>query len=473
MRPDRAVRIALPVSLVLAAVFSTASLAAPQPPDVEAATLAEALAANPDDAAGWIRLADLQRIMGYDRLARESFQEAARAIKTLPKDEQRAMAAPYYTSRAWLEYSATDWAATLDCAELAVTFDGGIEAKLLRALARAVQPRLDMEGANHFLREEHGTGLKNGARNWGWLSLTYAHYHREPWSPVAILNIDGARPGANWGEQLCRRDYGAIFEEAGYIDRAAEFYTMGADRSEIALGTWATRREGRSTLARATDPLLPFWTNPDGGYVEGSLPAYTAFACDQVLAAGPPQDRDRWAENLGDGAARCLAIHQSHPWPWLWRAIAWQVKGQKTRADADLGQAVAEYEKAGVTEPLLDYALGRRHLEAERYAAALPLLQGAVDGRPDLAAPWSDLGLARAMTGDREGALAAFDRALAITPTSATALHNRGMLHLRDKRFAEALADLAQAAEVAPGDPQVIADLQLAHSLAGAGKAPD
>ncbi|MEN8005763.1 MAG: tetratricopeptide repeat protein [Candidatus Krumholzibacteriota bacterium] len=75
---------------------------------------------------------------------------------------------------------------------------------------------------------------------------------------------------------------------------------------------------------------------------------------------------------------------------------------------------------------------------------------------------WADLGLARIMSQDKEGALIAFDKAVVLSPDSAVALHNRGMLHLQEGRTKAALDDLARAAEIAPQDQQIVTDFQRA-----------
>ncbi len=102
----------------------------------------------------------------------------------------------------------------------------------------------------------------------------------------------------------------------------------------------------------------------------------------------------------------------------------------------------------------------------EKYLAAIPHLETASDGLPHLAACWSDLGLARVMSSDHEGALTAYDKALNIAPDMAVALHNRGMIHLQSGRNDLALEDLMRAAELAPEDPQVVTDLQRAIAAA-------
>jgi hypothetical protein len=59
-------------------------------------------------------------------------------------------------------------------------------------------------------------------------------------------------------------------------------------------------------------------------------------------------------------------------------------------------------------------------------------------------------GLRRAWQGDSEEAIAAFDRAIAVTPKSALAYLNRGLIHEQEGELDQALADLDQAVRLSP-----------------------
>lgn len=208
---------------------------------------------------------------------------------------------------------------------------------------------------------------------------------------------------------------------------------------------------------------MPFWTNSDDGYVTGSLMAYTDFAWERMIHASHHDERHRWAVHVADGASRCLGVYTNEPWPWLWRAMAWQVMDEQPRAVSDLQQAEAEFAVIGRDEPALTYAKGHELILKENYGGAIPRLEQAVKEMPDLAICWADLGVARVMSHDREGALEAFNRALELAPDLAVALHNRGLMLLQDGRTEEALVDLTRAVEIAPEDEQIVLDLQRAQ----------
>lgn len=433
------------------------------PPDREVSILKSALTDNPDDGASWIRLGNLQRIMGYSHDARESFTRASEAIKKLSKEEKRELAGAYYTARAWLEYDATDWQAALDHAKMAVKYGSNHESRLVQGLAMAATPFSEEKiyAELNFLRPISSPGPANRRRNYYWIRLVWEYHQREVmelfyWSHEGLWE-----PAYHWAEMSCRRDYGYVFESYDEWAQAKIFYQFSVDRSAVSKGSWAVRHERLTPLQSTSDPPMPFWTNADGGYVTGSLMAYTKYACEQLLQAGAPEERDKWAIHTGDGASRSLAVYINQPWPWLWRSLAWQVQGDLKRAERDLAQAKAEFEESGIEAPLFTYAKGHELIMKEKYGDALPWLEKAAQECPN-ASCWTDLGLARVMSYDRDGALSAYTKALALSPDLAVALHNRGMLHLQQGRPDMALTDLTRAAEIAPQDQQIITDLQRA-----------
>jgi len=460
------------VSLFLVFSISLPSIADELPPDQEVVELQSRLENNPDDAADWIRLADLQRLMGYGHQARESFAEAAAIIKKLPKEKKLEMAGPYYTAKAWLEYDSTNWDEALFYARKAYKLDPRSETKLVSILSRyaaqgdgKIGDRVKGEEGDPYpaLFKRNESGPTNGYRNFYWTVLMFRHYCRVAWDEISWSHTGGFVPNYKWKELFCRRDHGYAFESKGLWGRAGEFYHFSVERSPVGVGSWAQARERLTPLQVVTDPPMPFWTNADGGYVTGSLMAYTGWATEQMLNVPSQESRLHWATLSGDGASRCLAVYPNQPWPWLWRALAWQVQGEAKRASSDLSQAAAEFEAIDKTDPWMNFAKGHELIMREKYAGALPWLEKAVAQLPGLAVCWSDLGLARVMTHDRPGALEALDQALELAPDMAVALHNRGMLHLQEGRPEAALEDLTRAAELAPEDPQVVADLQRAR----------
>ena len=452
----------------------------PTAPHRAAAAAREAVATNPDDAEAWIVLAEAQRVMGYQPGARSSLERAAEIIKATPAGERGQLPGRYYTTKAWLEYDATNWEAAADHAELAVKLAPGRESRLVQALAIAAQPdhETPLSKVSMYLQPATDPGPDNRFRNAYWISHVRRHQRAgtiNNWGEETLVNVAHVyKPiaAAPWGELACRRDYGYIFESNGEFALAADAYERSAHASDCALADWATRGDGRLRSQPAADLPLPFWTNADGGYVTGSLMAYSAHACERMLSATGDSARTRWAANLESGATRSLAVYLSPSWPWLWRTLARQALGEGQSAARDLAQAADLLSGDEEARALLEFARGHEALLAERQAAARTHLEAATTAGLDAAPCWADLGLARAVAGDRVGARAAFDRAVALAPQSPLALHNRGMMSLREGDHAAALADLRRAAELAPHDPQIglaVQKAELAARTAGAG----
>ena len=82
------------------------------------------------------------------------------------------------------------------------------------------------------------------------------------------------------------------------------------------------------------------------------------------------------------------------------------------------------------------------------------MIDPAGEGREGRAAARIADGLSRAWQGDLDGALAAFDRAIAADPRSALAHLNRGLIWRRRGDLKKAEADLDRAVAYAPTSPQ-------------------
>ncbi len=88
--------------------------------------------------------------------------------------------------------------------------------------------------------------------------------------------------------------------------------------------------------------------------------------------------------------------------------------------------------------PRIIYNMALVFIRKGDYATAGELLERAVALEPDEADYHCDLGLCRYRLGDREGGLAAYDRALEIDPTHSTAWNNRGVYFFQGERYGEA-----------------------------------
>jgi protein O-GlcNAc transferase len=97
--------------------------------------------------------------------------------------------------------------------------------------------------------------------------------------------------------------------------------------------------------------------------------------------------------------------------------------------------------------------------ETEKAAAEL---HAAVQLKPDFAEAWSELGQARKTLLDDTGALAAFERAVALDPENAIPQARLGGEYLHQKQPHQAVIHLQKAAQLAPEDQESLYKLQLA-----------
>jgi tetratricopeptide (TPR) repeat protein len=147
------------------------------------------------------------------------------------------------------------------------------------------------------------------------------------------------------------------------------------------------------------------------------------------------------------------------------------------------GKALLEASKPDEAAPYLDRAL---KLLGHKQAAAYPLylrakvfsydnqipqataaLEESVRLDPLIAEAWSDLGMARKLSGNDSGALAAFRHAAGIDPEDAVAQYRLGAEYLRQDQPAAAIGPLQAAYKLNPEDQSTLNSLQTALRRAG------
>jgi Flp pilus assembly protein TadD len=77
------------------------------------------------------------------------------------------------------------------------------------------------------------------------------------------------------------------------------------------------------------------------------------------------------------------------------------------------------------------------------------------------------LGVAAAALGRTDDAIAAFDHALAINPACGDCRHRKGAIYLTEWWRGDAVAELAAAAALSPGDASIWSDLGVARAQGG------
>ncbi len=100
---------------------------------------------------------------------------------------------------------------------------------------------------------------------------------------------------------------------------------------------------------------------------------------------------------------------------------------------------------AGLEAARAHYLLAKVYTQQDQIESAAAELKQAVRIEPDFAEAWSDLGQARKGLSDDAGALAAFRRAVALSPSDAVAQTRLGVELLRGGRIKEAYVHLRQA----------------------------
>ncbi|MCC6672106.1 MAG: tetratricopeptide repeat protein [Planctomycetes bacterium] len=94
------------------------------------------------------------------------------------------------------------------------------------------------------------------------------------------------------------------------------------------------------------------------------------------------------------------------------------------------------------------------YLSQGLYEEALPHLAAAATFAKDNAENHNQLGFVRYVTGDDQGALAAFERAIALAPQNPDSRFNLGMVLFGQSRFGEAEAAFHAALERDPNNPE-------------------
>jgi len=108
------------------------------------------------------------------------------------------------------------------------------------------------------------------------------------------------------------------------------------------------------------------------------------------------------------------------------------------------------------------YLRAKVYTEENEVEKAAAQLKEAVSLRPDFAEAWSDLGQARKTLLDDPGALAAFQRAVELSPGDAVAQYRLGAEYLHEAKTQEAIQHLQEALRLNPENQSTLYSLQLA-----------
>lgn len=159
--------------------------------------------------------------------------------------------------------------------------------------------------------------------------------------------------------------------------------------------------------------------------------------------------------------------------------IAQSNLGQTLLLTSDAPGAAKHLDRAIALLGRSDDAADAYYLRAKAYSVASDArhaaqeLEQAVTIRPQFAEAWSDLGQARKMLLNDDGALSAFEHAVAADPRDSVAQYRLGSEYLRERKAALAVQHLETANQLNPEDQSTLNSLQMALRENGDATAAD
>ena len=146
----------------------------------------------------------------------------------------------------------------------------------------------------------------------------------------------------------------------------------------------------------------------------------------------------------------------------------WDQQAVARSALADLDKAI----ELDPNDPFFYWDRGRIYAFQLDFDEAISDYTKAIELKPDFAAGYLDRGLVKAYSGpgmprDAVGAIADFDKALALGSTNPIIYYNRGKTYLWLNESQKAVADFNKALELNPDDPKIYNARGLAYKMAG------
>ncbi len=136
--------------------------------------------------------------------------------------------------------------------------------------------------------------------------------------------------------------------------------------------------------------------------------------------------------------------------------------------DGDLESAAVWFERAVAADawlPEAQYNLASVLARLGRAEEAEIAYESAVRARPTFAEAWHDYGRLLEDLGRMSEAIGAYQRAVIIDPRSAEARNSLGIALARSGQYREAIMELEAALQLAPGDPNLTANLRTVRTL--------
>jgi len=136
-------------------------------------------------------------------------------------------------------------------------------------------------------------------------------------------------------------------------------------------------------------------------------------------------------------------------------------RGTQLLHKGDYERALRLLQRAHQLDPVdVDAAvnLGGTYILQKKFKAAIPILEKISKIAPDNPMVWTNLGAAHlgnpilARDTEQKNAIAAFERALAINPTTPNVAYNLGLIHRDRQEYEQAIAWFQRALKVNPQD---------------------
>ncbi len=268
---------------------------------------------------------------------------------------------------------------------------------------------------------------------------------------LAYHQIKGANPTREL-PHACRywNDVGLIYE-LNDKPETASMYGLAAAWLPYMLYYPLEGIRGYPPLFSQTDIGLDYFRTHRSMYVAGSLFSYAGITALESELEKDPLRREQLARYALDAMDVCRR-RMIRPTESL------ALRGQFLFSRADyagalvsLRTAMVEMAQENQHDAQLYLLAGLAGVNLERYQEATVFLERASHLEPERATTWNTLGVVRVKSGNRSGALAAFDRSIILEPESAATWYNRGLLYYRENDFEAAHRDLQMAIMLRPG----------------------
>ncbi len=416
--------------------------------------LGNAAGLAPDNPRVWLQLAHHWRWLGDYLKTVSSLDAAAEAIRNHnsevhswgKKEMRRRMA----LARAWMHYDRGEWRQGLDWARAARRIAPGDAAMRLIYGLLAGHSSMRSE-ARQMADDFHRLDVGDSDVNWILASYRIStKQYRQAFNLVMDLNPNKEHQAECW------REMGEIAEYLGEWSRAGRWYEESAHALPFRETSCITMVRSSRMKPGSKKTRQKVWLAFDKYYVTGSYSAYTSLAFKHFQMAKDSQTRDFWAGQVVNAAGTLLRKGVDKPWTYRARGLVFAYGGKTDRSIRDLRRASELLAEVGRRDMKIESTLGHLLLKKKNHTAALKHLQLAVEIDPDKAAIWQDLGLAHVMSERPAEAEKSFSRALELNPNLVTSWYNRGLLHLHRKQYSLAVADLQEAARLAPDNQEVI-----------------